>query len=125
MSIAEETDKGWTPEIIEGGKLAIAPKDPTGQGNWLSLLDKGTIFLYRKRASHPGYKLEIFQVIHQWGDAALLGRHYEDQPDYLEYVDTKLFSNLHEWFKTIMVLPKQEQQPAGEENDTGDRANQP
>lgn len=122
MSNAEAAeDKGWKPKVLTGGK-----EPPTSVGdNWLSLLDKGTIFLYRKRTEHPGHKLDVFQVIHQWGDAALLGRHYEDQPDYIEYVDTKLFSNLHQWFKTIMVLPKSEETgESNADNDKRDRSDQ-
>ena len=117
MSTAEAVEL----TVIEGGKAAPAPKDPSGQGNWLSVLDKGTIFLYRKRASHPGYSLSTYQVIYQWGDVALLGRHYEDRPDEIEYVDTKLFSNLNEWVKTLMVLPKQEEEITGDDNERQDK----
>lgn len=119
MNTAEAEDNKWTPVVHQGG-LATNPSEPNG-GNWLGMLDKGTIFLYRRRVSNPNYELEVFQVIHQWGDAALLGRHHEDQPDFIKYVDTKLFSSQHEWFKTIFVLPKEQEQITGEQHD-GDRS---
>jgi hypothetical protein len=113
MSNAETVEeKGWQPKVVTGGK---GPKDPVGE-NWLSLLDKGTIFLYRKRTEHPGPNLEPFHVVYQWGDVALLGQHYEDKPDFLQYVDTRLFSNLNQLVKVIYILPKQEQE-TGESDD--------
>jgi hypothetical protein len=114
----EEKETGL--RVIEGGKAKTAPADPNLR-NWLGELDKGTIFLYRRRISNPNYHLDIFQVAHQWGDATLLGRHYEDQPDYIEYVDSKLFSSQHELFKILMVLP-QKQEEEEENDDTGNRS---
>jgi hypothetical protein len=120
MSITEAAEPTGL-RLIEGGLAATAPKEPNDQGNWLAGLDKGTIFLYRKRASHPGHQLSAFQIVFQFEKAALLGRNSESAPDYLEYVDTKMFSNLHELFEVIYILPKQQEQIVGEEHD-GDRS---
>src|SRR5688572_11524135 len=116
MSIAEAAGL----EVIEGGRAATAPKEPIDGDNWLSTFDRGTIFLYRRKHSKE-FNVNAWGVQFQWGDFALLGRHHENGPDELQYVDTKLFSNAHDMLKVLYRLPKEQEQIVGEEHD-GDRS---
>lgn len=116
MSNAETAeDKGFQPKVITGGKGS----GPIDEDNWLSRLDKNNVFLYRKRHSKSA-ELSVWQIIHQWGDVALLFRSSSEEnvPDTILYVDTKIFSNLNELVKVIYhAQPPQEQITNGDDNE--------
>jgi len=113
---AAKEDKGL--RVIDGGKAtATAPKDPFDHENWLDRLDKGTVFLYRKRTEHPGPDLDVWRVSHQFEKSALLSKWVEDAPDIHKYVDKRLFSNLHQCVEIIWVPSKEEDKIVGEINE--------
>lgn len=121
MSAAEAAEENHGLKLIEGGKAATAPKEPIDGENWLGAFDRGTIFLYRRKHSKD-FNLSIWNVVHQWGEYTLLGRHHEAGPDELQYVDSKLFSNAHDMLKVLYRLPKEHEQITGEDNDEHHRS---
>lgn len=100
--------------LVEGGKMTenINPDE-----NWLANLPRGAVFLYRPYGTRRVI-LNIRQILFHWGEVALLSASTGDEtPPTLEYVDTKLFSNVNEHVKTIYIAPTEEELQKEQDND--------
>lgn len=91
--------------VIEGNK--DADKVVFEGENWLAKEPQGSVFLYRLYGSKRCI-LNIRQLHKHFEKTCLLianVNEHTDAPPVMEYVDTKLFSNLYEKVETIFVMP--------------------
>lgn len=99
--IQEEEDKGNVIDLNEA-RLKFATKEPPGEGNWLSKLDKGTRFLAAKKNDFEEVLYDFFVGSDpKQMPAVFLGFELNHRDGGFRFVDPVKFSRKYTMYMTI------------------------
>jgi hypothetical protein len=123
MSVAEDIEEDTLKptkypklRVLTGGK---GPPEPPKTGhNWLSTLEKGTIFICR--ANDKQVDFELYLLLYKSDTFALIQWQMPDGKVYDRRVDPVLFCNNHRDYEVLQVykINEEKEEPQGSDGET-------